>query len=254
MKIEGSTILVTGGCSGLGAACAARFVREGAKVIVADLGPPREEAVKEFGNKAVFLKADVTKEGDLRTAISIGTDELGALRGVVCCAGILYVERLLPKDSLASLEQFRRVIDINLIGTFNTLRLAAEAIIKSPPLDDGERGVMVMTSSVAAFEGQIGQAAYAASKGAVAAMVLPLARELAMHGIRVNAIAPGTFDTPMMQLAPDKVRQSLIDQIPFPHRLGDPDEFASLVCHLFENRMLNGSVVRLDGAMRMGPK
>lgn len=252
MKIEGATILVTGGSSGLGAACVSRLLQQGASVIVADLTPPREEVL--FAENVLFALTDVTNESDLRQAIATGVEKFGPLRGVVCCAGILHVERLLPKDSLASLEQFRRVIDINLSGTFNTLRLAAEAIAQSPPLEDGERGVMVMTSSVAAFEGQIGQAAYAASKGGVAALALPLARELGLHGIRVNAIAPGTFDTPMMQLAPDKVRQSLIDQIPFPHRMGAPDEFAALVGHIFENRMINGSVMRLDGAMRMGPK
>ncbi len=253
MRIDGSTILVTGGSSGLGAACAARFVEQGANVIIADLASPKEESLAAAAN-VVFAKTDVLSESDLRAAIAAGEAKFGPLRGAVCCAGILYVERLLPKDGLASLEQFRRVIDVNLIGTFNTLRLAAEAIARCEPQEDGERGAMVMTSSVAAFEGQIGQAAYAASKGGVAAMALPLARELALHGIRVNAVAPGTFDTPMMQLAPEKLRQSLVDQIPFPHRMGDPNEFAALVCHIFENRMLNGSVLRIDGALRMGIK
>ena len=252
MKIEGATILVTGGSSGLGAACVARLARQGANVLVADLTPPRDETPS--AENVLFAPTDVANESDLRQAITTGVARFGPLRGCVCCAGVLYVERLLPKGSVASLDHFRRVIDINLIGTFNTLRLAAEAIAQSPPQEDGERGVLVITSSVAAFEGQIGQAAYAASKGGVAALVLPLARELGLHGIRVNAIAPGTFDTPMMQLAPDHVRQSLIDQIPFPRRMGDPNEFAALVCHIFENRMMNGSVLRLDGAMRMGPK
>jgi NAD(P)-dependent dehydrogenase (short-subunit alcohol dehydrogenase family) len=167
---------------------------------------------------------------------------------------VLSAERVLGRDGVASLAEFRRVIEVNLTGTFNAARLAAEAIARSEPQEDGVRGVIVLTSSISAFEGQIGQAAYAASKGGVASLTLPLARELGQHGIRVVSIAPGVFDTPMMQAAPDSVRQSLIDQIPFPHRFGQADEFASLVCHVFENNMLNGCVLRLDGALRMGAK
>ena len=254
MQIEGSTILITGGSSGLGAACVETLVRRGACVIVADLAPPRDDALKEFSDRALFAPTDVTSEADVRSAIAAGEERFGPLRGVVVCAGVLSAERVLGRDGIASLEEFRRVIDVNLIGTFNTVRLAAEAIARSEPQEDGLRGVMVMTSSISAFEGQIGQAAYSASKGGVAALTLPLARELGQCGIRVVSVAPGAFDTPMMQAAPDKVRQSPIDQIPFPRRLGQADEFASLVYHIFENDMVNGCVLRLDGGLCMGPK
>jgi NAD(P)-dependent dehydrogenase (short-subunit alcohol dehydrogenase family) len=254
MQIDGSTILVSGGSSGLGAACVEKLARRGACVIVADLAPPRGDSLVEFSDRVLFALADVTREADVRSAIAAGEKCFGPLRGVVACAGVIHAERVLGRDGIASLEAFRRTIDVNLTGTFNTVRLAAEAIARSEPRADDLRGVAVMTSSISAFEGQIGQTAYAASKGGVASLTLPLARELGQHGIRVVSIAPGIFDTPMMQAAPDKVRQSLSDQIPFPHRLGHTDEFASLVCHVFENNMLNGCVLRLDGGLRMGPK
>jgi NAD(P)-dependent dehydrogenase (short-subunit alcohol dehydrogenase family) len=254
MQIDKSTILVTGGSSGLGAACVESLAERGTRVIVADVAPPRGEAPNELTARILFAATDVTSEDAVRSAIAAGEEQFGPLRGVVACAGVLHAERVLGRDGVASLEAFRRVVDINLTGTFNTVRLAAEAISRSDPQQDGLRGVVVMTSSIAAFEGQIGQAAYAASKGGVASLTLPLARELGQHGIRVVSIAPGVFDTPMMQAAPEKVRQSLSEQIPFPHRLGQADEFASLVCHVFENDMLNGCVLRLDGALRMGPK
>jgi NAD(P)-dependent dehydrogenase (short-subunit alcohol dehydrogenase family) len=254
MQIAGSSILVTGGSSGLGAACVERLLRCGAFAIIADITPPRDDTAGEYSDRVHFAKTDVTSEADVRSAIALGEDRFGSLRGVVACAGVLNAERVLGRDRVASLEDFRRVIDVNLAGTFNTVRLAAEAIARSEPQEDGVRGVVVMTSSVSAFEGQIGQAAYAASKGGVAALTLPLAREFGQHGIRVVSIAPGVFNTAMMQAAPDKVRQSLIDQTPFPHRLGQADEFAALVCHVFENEMLNGCVLRLDGALRMGAK
>jgi NAD(P)-dependent dehydrogenase (short-subunit alcohol dehydrogenase family) len=209
---------------------------------------------EEFSDRVIFAPTDITSEADVRSAIATGESRCGPLRGVVACAGVLGAERVLARDGVASLQEFRRVVDVNLTGTFNTVRLAAEAIARSETLENGLRGVIVMTSSISAFEGQIGQAAYAASKGGVASLTLPLARELGQHGIRVVSIAPGVFDTPMMQAAPDKVRQSLVDQIPFPRRFGHVDEFASLVCHIFENDMLNGCVLRLDGALRMGPK
>jgi NAD(P)-dependent dehydrogenase (short-subunit alcohol dehydrogenase family) len=250
MQINASTILVTGGSSGLGAACVKVLAQRGASVIVADLSPPPDDS----SDGVMFARTDVTSESDLRSAIEAGEKRFGPLRGAVACAGILHAEKVLGRNGVASLEQFRRVIDINLNGTFNTVRLAAEAIAKSEPLEDAVRGVLVMTASISAFEGQIGQAAYAASKGGVASLTLPLARELGQHGIRVVSIAPGVFDTPMMQAAPDKLRQSLIDQLPFPHRFGDPEEFASLVCHVFENDMLNGCTLRLDGALRMESK
>ena len=254
MQIKSSSILITGGSSGLGAACVKTLVQLGAGVVIADLAPPRDEPTGDLADRVAFVQTDVTSEDGVRAAIAAGEERFGPLRGAVICAGVLQAERVLGRDGPASLEAFRRVIDINLIGTFNSVRLAAEAIARSEPDADGERGAIVMTSSVAAFEGQIGQAAYAASKGGVASMTLPLAREFGRNGIRVVAIAPGVFETPMMQAAPDKVRQSLIDETVFPHRLGHADEFASLVTHVFENQMLNGCVLRLDGAIRMGPR
>jgi NAD(P)-dependent dehydrogenase (short-subunit alcohol dehydrogenase family) len=254
MQIAGATILVTGGSSGLGAGCVEMLARRGANVVVADLAPPREAPSQEIADRVLFQKTDVTSEADVRAAIALGEQKFGPLRGAVTCAGVLHAERVLGRSGIASLEAFRRVIDINLTGTFNVFRLAAEAIGRTEPQEEGLRGVLVMTSSASAFEGQIGQAAYAASKGGVASLTLPLAREFGQHGIRVVSVAPGVFDTPMMQAAPDKVRQSLVEQIPFPHRFGRPDEFASFVCYIFENNMLNGAVLRLDGAVRMGAK
>lgn len=254
MQIDSSIILVTGGSSGLGAACVEMLAQRGASVVVADVSPPRDGVIQEFADRILFVQTDITSESDLRSAIAAGEKRFGPLRGAVTCAGILHAEKVLGRNGVASLEAFRRVIDINLTGTFNTVRLAAEAIARSEPLEDDLRGVVVMTASVSAFEGQIGQAAYSASKGGVASLTVPLARELGQHGIRVVSIAPGVFETPMMQAAPDKVRQSLIDQIPFPHRFGHAEEFASLACHVFENNMLNGCVLRLDGAIRMGSK
>jgi NAD(P)-dependent dehydrogenase (short-subunit alcohol dehydrogenase family) len=254
MQLSNSTILITGGSSGLGAACVEALARRGARVIIADLAPPKSDIQQQVPEHTLFAQTDVTREDDLRAAIAVGEERFGPLRGVVTCAGVLHAERTLGKSGVASLDTFRRVIEINLNGTFNTVRLAAEAIARSEPLSDDLRGVIVMTSSISAFEGQIGQAAYSASKGGVAALTLPLARELGSQGIRVVSIAPGVFDTPMMQAAPDKVRQSLSEQIPFPHRLGNPAEFAAFVCHAFENDMLNGCVLRLDGALRMSAK
>lgn len=254
MQIAGATILVTGGSSGLGAGCVEILARRGANVIIADLAPPRDALPQDIADRVLFQKTDVTSEADVRAAIAIGEQKFGPLRGAATCAGVLHAERVLGRSGVASLEAFRRVIDINLTGTFNAVRLAAEAIGRTEPQEDGLRGVLVMTASASAFEGQIGQAAYAASKGGVASLTLPLAREFGQHGIRVVSVAPGIFDTPMMQAAPDKVRQSLVEQIPFPHRFGRPDEFASFVSHIFENNMFNGSVLRLDGAVRMGAK
>jgi NAD(P)-dependent dehydrogenase (short-subunit alcohol dehydrogenase family) len=254
MQIDASTILISGGSSGLGAACTEMLARRGARVIVADLAPPRSELPAEIADRVLFTPTDVTSEADMRAAIAAGEERFGPLRGAVACAGVLHAERVLGRAGVASLEEFRRVIDINLNGTFNMVRLATEAIARNEPQEDGLRGVLVMTSSVSAFDGQIGQASYAASKGGVASLTLPLAREFGQHGIRVVSVAPGVFETPMMQTAPDKVRQSLVEQIPFPKRFGQPEEFASFVCHIFENNMLNGCVLRLDGAVRMGPK
>ncbi len=254
MDVSGRTILISGGSSGLGAACVRRLVGHGANVVIADLSEAGKTLADSLGSQAAFAPTDVTSEADVRRAVALAEQQFGGLHGAITCAGILQAERAVGRNGAASLEAFQRVININLVGTFNVVRLAAEAIAKQPPGLDGERGVIVMTSSVAAEEGQIGQAAYSASKGGVASMTLPLARDLARSGIRVVSIAPGVFETPMVQAAPEAVRKSLAEQIPFPARLGHPDEFAALVEHAFENRMLNGTVVRIDGAMRMGPR
>jgi len=254
MELANSSVLVSGGSSGLGAACARRLLARGAQVLVADIVPPVEGELGESTDRVQFIRTDVTSEVEVQAAIEAGRQRFGPLRGAVLCAGILRAERLLGASGPASLDTFRRVIEVNLIGTFNVARLAAAAMASNQPDAEGQRGVIVMTSSVAAFEGQIGQAAYASSKGGVAAMALPLARDLASRGIRVAAIAPGVFETPMVKAMPDSIRASLAEQVPFPKRLGQPDEFAALVEHIFDNTMLNGCVIRLDGAMRMGPR
>lgn len=254
MELDRRTILVTGGSSGLGAACVRHLVEAGANVVNADLAAPPAALPDNLALRVIHVRTDVTSEADVRGAVEAAEHTFGPVRGAVLCAGVLHAELILGRDGPASLEAFRRSIEINLVGTFNVLRLAAQAIARQTPDADGERGVLVTTASIAAFEAQMGQAAYAASKGGVAAMTLPLARDLARHGIRVVSIAPGVFDTPMMQAAPEKVRQSLLDQTPFPRRFGRPEEFAALVRHVFENRMFNGCVLRLDAGLRMGPR
>jgi NAD(P)-dependent dehydrogenase (short-subunit alcohol dehydrogenase family) len=255
MNLSESVVLITGAASGLGAACARRLCGAGARVVIADLNEPQAAAIAgELGPRAMALAVDVSSEDSVAKAIQATLDRWSLLSAAVSCAGILAAERVLGKERPHDLVLFERVIRVNLIGTFNVARLAAEAMAKNAPGEDGERGVIVNTSSVAAFDGQIGQAAYSASKGGVAAMTLPMARELGRHGIRVVAIAPGVFETPMMQAAPENVRQSLAAQIPFPPRFGKPAEFAALVEHVLVNPMLNGAVVRIDGGVRMGPK
>lgn len=254
MNLAESTVLVTGGRSGLGAACVRAVVERGGRVLSADVAPPEAAPAPQWADRVRAVPCDVTSEEAVLRLLEDLPAGWGPLRAVVHCAGILHAERLVGREGPASLAAFRRVIEVNLMGTFNVCRLAAAAMLSNAPEEEGERGVIVLTSSVAALEGQIGQAAYAASKGGVAAMTLPLARELGAHGLRVVSIAPGAFETPMMQSAPDKVRQSLIDQTPFPRRLGRPEEFAALVLHVLENRMLNGCVLRLDGGLRMGPR
>ncbi|MGI8911014.1 MAG: 3-hydroxyacyl-CoA dehydrogenase [Rubrobacteraceae bacterium] len=246
MNVRRRTFLVTGGGSGLGAATARLLADDGANVVAADLGG-------EAGDGVRFVQTDVTDEGSVKSAVSIALEEFGGLDGVVNCAGVAIAERVLGREGPHSLESFAKVIQVNLVGAFNVVRLAAEAMTGNEPGEDGERGVIVNTASVAAFEGQIGQSAYAASKGGVAAMTLPLARELSRHGIRVVTIAPGIFDTPMMAGLPEEARDSLGEQVPFPSRLGKPEEYAALARHIIENRMLNGEVIRLDGAIRMAP-
>jgi len=246
VRIEENTFLVAGGGSGLGEATARMLAASGARVVVADL---RGEA-PEGGR---FVETDVTDEGSVRAAVNAAL-EVGGLRGAINCAGIASAEKVLGKEGPHSLDSFARVVQVNLIGTFNVIRLATEAMVGNEPTEGGERGVIVNTASVAAFDGQIGQVAYAASKGGVVAMTLPVARELAKSGIRVMTIAPGIFDTPMMAGLPEDARDSLGKQVPFPSRLGKPEEYADLVKHIVENEMLNGEVIRLDGAIRMAPR
>lgn len=249
-----SSFLIAGGSSGLGAACARQLADRGTGCVIADLQPPDDTLRQELGERCLFCPTDVTDESAVLTALRTAQDRFGPIRGVVICAGIIRGERILGASGPFDLNLFRRVIEVNLVGTFNVLRLAAQVMRDNAPNPDGERGVIITTSSVAAFEGQIGQAAYAASKGGVASLTLPAARELARFGIRVVSIAPGVFETPMVQQLPEKVRQSLEAQTVFPTRLGHPDEFASLVRHILDNPMLNGDVIRLDGGMRMGAK
>jgi NAD(P)-dependent dehydrogenase (short-subunit alcohol dehydrogenase family) len=255
MQIRDHCFLVTGGSSGLGAACVRLLAGAGAKVVIADVNRAAGEGLAvELGKCARFMQADVTDETSVQAALKSAQDSFGPLRGVAHCAGIGLAEKVLGKSGLHSLPAFTKVIQVNLIGTFNVIRLVAAAMSQTPPTQSGERGVIVTTASVAAFDGQIGQAAYSASKGGVVGMTLPIARELARYGIRVMTIAPGIFDTPLLAGLPEPARLSLGQQVPFPPRLGRPDEFAALVRHIIENEMLNGEVIRLDGAIRMAPK
>lgn len=255
MDIEKRTFLVSGGSSGLGAACVRMLVAAGGNAVIADVNRDKGEALAaELGPRARFAHTDVADEASVRAGVQSAVSAFGGLHGSIQCAGIAIAEKVLGSAGLHSLASFSKVIHINLIGTFNVIRLAAEAIAKNAPTAGGERGVIVSTASVSAFEGQIGQAAYAASKGGVASLTLPLAREFARHGIRVMAIAPGIFDTPLLAGLPEPARVSLGQQVPFPSRLGRPEEFAQLVRQIIENEMLNGGVIRLDGALRMGPR
>lgn len=252
MRIDGSVFLITGASSGLGAACAERFAASGGSVVLADVNEAGGELAVRLGERAVFQKTDVTDPASVSTAIELAKSRFGGLQGVVNCAGILHASRVVGRDGPYDLEAFRPVIEVNLVGTFNVIRLAAAAMSIGEPNEEGERGVIVNTASVAADDGQIGQASYSASKAGVAGMTLPIARELARFGIRVVAIAPGVFATPMMEGLSDEARESLEAQVPFPPRLGRPSEFAALAQHIIENLMLNGTIVRLDGALRMG--
>lgn len=250
MKIANNVFVVTGGASGLGAATARMLLERGAKVVVADLNPPPEEC---SGAHIHYVTADVTDESSARTVFAEAC-ALGALRGLINCAGVAPAQKVLGRDGVHPLDAFKRTIGINLVGTFNMTRLASEIMSQTEPLAEGERGVIVNTASVAAFEGQIGQAAYAASKGGVAAMTLPLARELSRFGIRVMAIAPGIMETPMLLGMPQEVQASLGAMVPFPSRLGKASEYAGLVAHIIENLYLNGEVIRLDAAIRMAAR
>ena len=246
MLIGEKTFLVAGGGSGLGEATVRMLVASGARVVVADLKGEAPEGGR-------FVETDVTDEVSVRAAVNAAL-EVGGLGGAVNCAGVASAEKVLGREGPHSLDSFAKVVQVNLIGTFNVIRLAAEAMVSSDPSESGERGVIVNTASVAAFDGQIGQVAYAASKGGVVALTLPVARELAGSGIRVMTIAPGIFDTPVMAGLPEDARNSLGKQAPFPQRLGRPEEYAGLVKHIIENEMLNGEVIRLDGAIRMAPR
>jgi len=255
MNCKDNTFLVTGGASGLGEATARALHTAGARVVIADLNSERGESLAaELGDNAVFQRTDVTSEADAQAAVDKALNTFSSLQGLINCAGIGDPAKVLGREGPQPLDVFSRVVQINLLGTFNMLRLAAAAIAKSEPQDDGERGVIINTASVAAYDGQIGQAGYAASKGGVVSMTLPIARELARHGIRVMTIAPGLFMTPLMETLPAEVQQSLAASIPFPNRLGEPDEFARLACHIVGNTMLNGETIRLDGAIRMAPR
>jgi NAD(P)-dependent dehydrogenase (short-subunit alcohol dehydrogenase family) len=254
MQIQDHIFLVTGGGSGLGAATAAMLVKNGGKVVLADVSDAGDARAKQLGASARFIRTDVTDEASMRAAVDLCISAFGALHGLVNCAGVAPGERVVGRNGPHALESFERAVKINLIGTFNAIRLAAAKMSTQPAEASGERGVIVNTSSVASMDGQIGQAAYAASKAGVNGMTLPIARELAKFGIRVVTIAPGIFDTPMLQGMSEEVRASLGQQIPFPPRLGKPEEYAALVKHILENEVLNGEVIRLDGAIRMGPK
>jgi NAD(P)-dependent dehydrogenase (short-subunit alcohol dehydrogenase family) len=255
VQIYDHSFLVTGGSSGLGAACVRMLTGAGGNVVIADLNQEAgDKLAADLGRRARFVRTDVTDEASVRTAVAAAVQAFGRLQGAIGCAGIALAERVLGKSGPHPLDAFARVVGVNLVGAFNVTRLAAAAIADAPPGPDGERGVIINTASVAAYEGQIGQAAYSASKGGIVGMTLPIARELARLGIRVLAIAPGIFDTPLLAGLPEPARQSLGQQVPFPSRLGRPEEFAALARHLIENMMLNGTVVRLDGALRMGPR
>ncbi|MBK9133737.1 MAG: 3-hydroxyacyl-CoA dehydrogenase [Betaproteobacteria bacterium] len=252
MDISGKVFIVTGGASGLGEGAARALVAKGAKVVIADLQADKGEAVaKALGG--AFVKCDVTQEADGQAVVAKATS-LGKLMGLVNCAGIAIGQKTVGKDGPHKLADFARVVGINLVGTFNMIRLAADAMCKNEPEPTGERGVCINTASVAAYDGQIGQAAYSASKGGVVGMTLPIARDLARNGIRVMTIAPGIFGTPMMFGMPKEVQESLAAAVPFPSRLGTPEDYGKLAVHIVENDMLNGETIRLDGAIRLAPK
>jgi NAD(P)-dependent dehydrogenase (short-subunit alcohol dehydrogenase family) len=255
VQFQDHTFLITGGGSGLGAATAQLFAQSGANVVLVDVNPTTgEQMAQEIGARARFAQADVTDEASVQHVIETAQQAFGGVHGVVNCAGIGIAQRVLGKSGPHPLDWFNRVIQVNLVGTFNVIRLASAVMSENTPDAEGERGVIINTASVAAFDGQIGQAAYSASKGGIVGMTLPIARELARVGIRVMTIAPGLFDTPLLAGLPEAARQSLGEQVPFPPRLGRPSEYAQLAKAIVENPMLNGEVIRLDGAIRMAPK
>jgi len=256
VKIEGSSALVAGGASGLGAAVALALHERGASVVIADLNADKGEAlVSELGDgRASFVECNVMEPEPVQAAVDVAAGAEGGLRISVCCAGIGWAQRTAGKQGPHDLEIFHNVIKVNLIGTFNVLRLACTAMNENEPDDGGERGVCLNTASIAAYDGQIGQVAYSASKGGIVGMTLPAARDMSSRGIRVNTIAPGLFDTPLLAALPEEAREALGATIPFPSRLGLPEEYAQLAAHMIENTMMNGETIRLDGALRMAPK
>ncbi|GAB6267655.1 MAG: 3-hydroxyacyl-CoA dehydrogenase [Smithella sp.] len=255
MNVQGSTVVVTGGASGLGEACVRNLLSGGAKIAIFDFAAERgEKMAAELGKDVIFAKTDVTDEAAVQGAIYKTMEAFGAINIAINCAGGATPMKVLSKKGPMPLAAFNRTIQINLVGTFNVIRLVVEQMVKNAPDADGEKGVIINTASVAAFDGQIGQADYSASKGGIVAMTLPIARECADYGIRVMTIAPGLFDTPLLHNLPEAARESLGKMVPFPQRLGKPAEFASLVRHIIENRMLNGEVIRLDGAIRMAAR
>jgi len=255
MKIEGASALVAGGASGLGAATVRALHERGASVVIADMNAEKGEALaSELGEKAAFMEANVMEPEPVQATVDAAADAVDGLRISVCCAGIGWAQRTASKQGPHDLEIFHNVIKVNLVGTFNVLRLAAAAMSDNEPDEEGERGVCINTASIAAWDGQIGQVAYSASKGGVVGLTLPAARDMAGRGIRVNTIAPGLFDTPLLGALPEEQRRALGAGIPFPPRLGRPEEYGQLACQIVENTMLNGESIRLDGALRMPPK
>ena len=255
MRIEGKTFIVTGGASGLGRACAEALVAAGGHAVLLDVNAETGQAAEQaLGERSAFARADVTSEAEVQAAIDLAVSRFGGLHGVVNAAGIGPAAKVLGRNGPHALDLFETTVKVNLVGTFNVIRLAAAVMATNAPEDSGERGVIVNTASIAAYDGQIGQPAYAASKGGIVGMTLPIAREFAQIGIRVVTIAPGIFDTPLLAGLPEAARVSLGQQVPFPSRLGRPAEYAALARHIVENEMLNGEVIRLDGALRMAPK
>ena len=255
MRIEGKTFIVTGGASGLGRACAEALVAAGGHAVLLDVNAETGQAAEQaLGERSAFARADVTSEAEVQAAIDLAVSRFGGLHGVVNAAGIGPAAKVLGRNGPHALDLFEKTVKVNLVGTFNVIRLAAAVMATNAPEDSGERGVIVNTASIAAYDGQIGQPAYAASKGGIVGMTLPIAREFAQIGIRVVTIAPGIFDTPLLAGLPEAARVSLGQQVPFPSRLGRPAEYAALARHIVENEMLNGEVIRLDGALRMAPR
>lgn len=252
MKINNTTVMVTGGASGLGEACVRCFAAEGARVAILDMNTELGEALaKEIGPNAIFCKTDVSDESSVQAAVDATMTAFKSIHTVINCAGIVIPSKVLVKGQPSAMDGFTKTIQVNLLGTMNVIRLTAAKMLLNPANEDGEKGLVINTASIAAFEGQIGQASYTASKAAIVGMTLPIAREFADYGIRINTIAPGLFETPMMAGLPEKVKASLIQMVPFPKRLGKPSEFALLAKHIMENPVMNGETIRLDGAIRM---